>query len=1021
MSKAPSQPRPLSFYLALGVAVVCVVAVGFILVRAVTTPPTTGPDGTGEAFGGSDPDPLGQDGAQGLHIQLMDRNDRTRLSAELRSETLEPFQAQRYKVTKPRATMYLEDGRVVYIVSDTGDLVMPDRAKAPETGTLKGNVVVRLFDASADGQQFNPEDTEPSLVWRGSSLTFDATLGEASTNEPFVLTSAGFEFEADDAKVLINQTLERLERFTVRQGGTLVYFDQPEGAPATDPTEPAPSVREATQPQAAPGGAQPGTPPAEATAIPPRAPIETFYQAAMRDGIVLERHGQRVDSDGLDIYARTIDNKLPPNAIARFEAEPGAAPSTPAVPPASEQAGTPPGAAPPTAPGDQGEQPVLADQTTTLPADTAVTGPEHTTLTWTGVLEVRPLSAEPPELASNHLLARFTAEQSGIVSFSDAISGASGQSAMVEYGFTTQDLILSGPSQESSVFVTSPSMGHASMGRIEVSLATGRAIVPGPFSVVGADQVSRIDSRQRAELTFAVREGRLTGELLEALFIGSARAADAAASLKADSLHAYFKPDAAGESRLDRLLAEQQVLLDDGQGAGGQCDKLDTRFAADTDHPVPESFTADGNVRFRDRTGKIDSEHLHALLRETESGGLEVTKAWAEGAVVLARHADQIDITGERLFADTDAQYLEVEDKTGQARVVRGPTQIAGTLVQLNGVERSALVQGAGYFDHRTGDGDQAAHVRAEWAEGMAFDDGSGKLECLGAVEAVHEPDAFTRERIVAELVRVQLDPRGETDEPADPDQPLEALAGEDRAIRTVYAAGRAYFGVGEELAVIESARYASPLPEAKEPAPGDAPKSEADPALERAFRLSGVEILSDNQAGTLDVPGRGRLFVADLRPAPDGSAQADDRGAALFDWRGSLHADRNLGAAEMLEGVQMNHSRTSDGMRSMLESARLRINFAPAAEETEDLFGGLRSAIADTSVYLRTDARELTADLLEYDPDAGIARALGDGFNGVRILDRATGSPMSASAMIWNLTTDRVDIVDPGTITIAR
>jgi hypothetical protein len=985
--------------LAVGVAVLCIVAVGFILLRAVTAPPAPGTNGTGQSFG--TPDPLGEGGARGLHIQLMDRDDHTRLAAELLSETLEPLQAQRYAVTKPRATMYLQDGRVVHITSDTGTLVMPDRSKAPETGTLKENVVVRMFESPGEGGRVDPEIDEPGFTWRGSSLTFDAALGEASTNESFVLTSADFEFRADDAKVLINQTLERLERFTVRQGGSLVVFDKPGPEPDTGP-----AAADARSP-ATPGGGQP-TPPRAQGAAPP-VPVVTFYQAAMRDEIVLDRSGQRIESDGLDIFARTIDNKLPTDAIARFE--PGAAP-----PPGTEASPVPSGVGP--APSEGGAPPPAGEAAAAAPA---ADDHEPATLTWKGVLEIRPLAAEPPELARNHLLARFTAEQSGIVSFSDAISEASGQSARVEYGFTTQELVLSGPSEESSVFVTSPSMGQASMGRIEVSLATGRAIVPGPFSVVGADQVSRIDSRQRAELTFAVREGRLTGELLEALFIGSARAADAAASLKADLLHAYFKPDAAGQSRLDRLLAEQQVLLDDGQGAGGQCDKLDTRFAADTDHPVPESFTAEGNVRFRDRTGKIDSQHLHALLRETESGGIEVAKAWAEGAVVLARHADQIDITGERLFADTDAQYLEVEDKTGQARVVRGPTQIAGTLVQLNGAERSALVHGAGYFDHRTGNGEQASHVRAEWAEGMAFDDRSGKLECLGAVKALHEPDAFTRERIVAELVRVQLDPRGETAAPADTDQPLDALAGEDRAIRTVYAAGRAYFGVGEELAVIESARYASPLPEAKPAEPGDAPKSEADPALERAFRLSGVEILSDNLAGTLDVPGRGRLFVADLRAAPDGGAQADDRGAALFDWRGSLHADRNLGAAEMLEGVQMNHSRAADGMRSMLESARLRINFAPAAEDTEDLFGGLRSAIADTNVYLRTDARELTADLLEYDPDAGIARALGNGFDGVRILDRATGSPMSASAMIWNLTTDRVDIVDPGTITIAR
>ncbi|VAX39906.1 hypothetical protein MNBD_PLANCTO03-1734, partial [hydrothermal vent metagenome] len=946
-------------------------------------------------------------------------------------ETIDPLQTQRYRVTQPRATIYLEDGRVVHITADGGTLVMPDRAKAPETGTLKGNVVVRHFDALPSGLQPDPERDEPSFVWRGTSLTFDATLGEASTNEPFVLTSATFRFEAADAKLLINQTLERLERFTVRKGGTLISFAEPQKTEKKDTTtqpETRPSTPALAQQTNTPREPAPTEPLAPS---PPHEPVITFYQGVMRDGIILERGGQRIESDRLDLFARTIDNKLPEGAI------PSLAVAKPETPP--DRAGETP------APLEQQNK----DQADETPAPLEETPParDDATLQWTGVLEVRPLSAEPPELEENHLAARFTAEQSGVVSFSDTLSQASGQAAVVEYFMTTQRLILTGPSQERSVFITSPTIGRATMGRFELPLATGNALVPGPFSVIAADGISRVDAREQTNLIFAVRDGRLTGELLEVMCQGSARAADADASIEADFLHAYFQQDETGDSQLRRLIARDGVRLADGEGAGGTCDTLEVTFDPNAQEPTPATVDALGNVNFRDQTAKIEADHLFVNLRETENGSIEVAKAWADGDITFRQLTDQIEITGDRLFVDADAEYIEVayegEDQETLARIVRGATIITGKLVRLNGSLGTATVQGPGSFAHRAGTGNEASSVLATWTEGMAFDDATGQLECLGNVEAIHEPDPLTRDTITAALVRVQLDPASETTAPllatGETPDPLDATGetiaprtDNDRAIRTVYAAGEAYFGVGDTLAVIESSRFAPgvapPVLPTEKLESQDSLTSESGPekrperALERAFRLSGVEILSDNQAGTLDVPGRGRLFVADLRPIPEGEEASADRGAALFDWQGSLHADRARGTAEILEGVQMNHTRMSDAAKTFLECGRLRISFAPGEDDTpENIFGGLRSAIADTDVYLRTDTRELTADLLEYTPETGIARALAEGFNSVRILDRTTGSPTSASAIIWNLTTDRVDIVDPSTITIAR
>lgn len=1031
MTPQTKAPRSLMFYFAVGASALCLLVVGVIVVRAMTASPNTNTPGVDGAFTNSGNENLlgDQAGAKGLQIQVMDRDNPERLSAEFRSETITPLQAQRYDVTQPRATFYLDDGRVAVIRADGGTMVMPDRTRTPETGTLRSNVVVRLFNVPVGGGSPDPDNDEPAMTWTGTSLTFDATLGEISTTEPFVLTSPGYEFRAADAKVLINQALERLELLTVRQGGTLVAFatDEPENdAIETEADEAVEEPGNATDNPTKTASAQGGNA-AQADPPAPPAPIITLYQSVMRGDVRLERTGQHIASDRLDMYARTIDNALPDGAIAAIDIQ-----TSESVAEAEESGNA-------DVPMDAGDlnpaqvEVASADQpgSSTVPSGSDAATPEadppaptnDTTLRWTGLLEIRPLAAEPAELVGNDLLARFTAERSGVVTFADAASEANGQAAVVEYGFTTQDLVLTGPSQESSVFLTSPKIGRATMGRLELNLGTGAGVVPGPFGVVATDNVSKLDARERTTLHFASRDGQVTGELREVVCVGSVIASDSESTIKADFLHAFFDVGKSG-STLRRLIARDTVDLSDSEGNGGTCDALDVAFAPNTDEPVPTSFDAQGRASFRDRTARVDAEHLYATLRTPEDGSLEVVQTWADGNVRFRRYTDQVDIRGQRLFANLDQELLEVEDESGMARVSRGPTEIEGEAVRLDGTARTVFITGPGRFRHSAGRGDTASSIDAAWTVGMAFDDRSGLLEAAGDVDAVSRPDPWTRETIAAAELRVELAPYNEpvlaAEADDNPDTPLDSLGDDDREILKLYAASALHVGEGDALATIESARFTAPLPEA------DDSETEAteEPPLERAFRLSGTEILADSTAGTLDVPGRGRLFVADLRaPEPDETTTDEDqRGAALFDWAGSLHADRARGHAEMHDSVQMSHTSTTDGSRAVLESMHLRINFAPSADDApEKLFGGLRSAVATENVYLRSDARELTADVVEYDPDAGIARALAEGFGTVSILDRQTGSPMTASALIWDLINDRVDIVDPSTIVIPR
>ena len=292
----------------------------------------------------------------------------------------------------------------------------------------------------------------------------------------------------------------------------------------------------------------------------------------------------------------------------------------------------------------------------------------------------------------------------------------------------------------------------------------------------------------------------------------------------------------------------------------------------------------------------------------------------------------------------------------------------------------------------------------------MAFDDLAGRVECLGSVHAEHKPDSLTRESLDADSVRVELDAITPSGAEGAAEVAQEGEGTQARRVLRVEAAG-SVFSRGEGAgARAESVSYA---------APGWA---DADAPVVRALRLSGPRILADNLTGTLDVPGAGRLVAADLRPGEPGSA--DERGSALFDWGESLSVERGVGRAIMRGGVVMNSARPSDGLRVMLECASLTTHFREGGEGAEGAIpqgGTIRSAVAEGSVYLRADGRELVADLLEYDPEAGLAEAIGGDGRSVTFVDPQTLAPITAEAIVWNLTTGRVDVVDIRTIVIPR
>jgi hypothetical protein len=113
-------------------------------------------------------------------------------------------------------------------------------------------------------------------------------------------------------------------------------------------------------------------------------------------------------------------------------------------------------------------------------------------------------------------------------------------------------------------------------------------------------------------------------------------------------------------------------------------------------------------------------------------------------------------------------------------------------------------------------------------------------------------------------------------------------------------------------------------------------------------------------------------------------------------------------------------------GDRTELEcdelTARVREQGSGAADlDEEHMEGELLSAAAKGGVWMRSSGREMRADTLDYDAITGMVDAQAAKGRKVTVIDPKTGVPSSASRVLWNLKTDKVELKNTGPVTMPR
>ena len=982
---------------------------------------------------------------QGIYLRI---EEDSQLSAELYSNTLDPVAAKRYSLDAPRAWIYLDNGRTVHVRADDGRVYMPSREAGPESGIFTGDVDVRVYLTPEAGRPVDLVADVPEARLQTSALAFDFTFGERSTPAdegplPVTVTTADVVFQGNGLRLLLSEVDQRVELLEIAEGESIT-FTPPQDTQASEPVardaEPvAKADAQATRrdrperDDATTGNTEPSTAVAtgEASDAPGTAPAEpaneTLYHATFLGDVRLAQTdtglSRELTADTLELWARTIDGKLPDNAIAGLDSDERTSQSEPAParqrtrrvstdPAPTEQA--------PSAPTQV--QPIDAPAIANAPQPAPTSAKPDTSnapvvLTWTGMLRVVPVSDTPAELATNHLFGRFSADEGNRVAFSDDGTGTVGESDTIGYGATSRDLRLTARNGE-QVRIDAE-QGSLRGPALAVNLGSGISMIRGA-GVLGAGDRGAVSWSEQADFIFATEGGpqnpTMTSNLEAALFAGDVRITDGSGALDADSARATFAPQPDGPSTLARLDCAGNVRARDANDASLSAGRLAVDFATvdGRSDPEPIFVAAQQGVVAQQRDARISAANLEARLARDDNDQITVSSFFGQGDVDFLRGSDQVFARAPQLSANVLTQTATL---TGAgAQIGRGPTAINGEQIALDGLARTVEVFGPGtltHTDERPNDNNgnnEAARLTTHWTSEMMFDDIAGIADTRGNVNAVLDAPG-ARDTLIAERLVITLAPN--TEDNADSSGAMSG--GQDelggRRVLGATAYGTSEGITGAQPATLESRRYA------RNPTADLAP--DAPDRVEQLVFLSGQEIIADNTTERLTVPTAGQLLVLDRREdAGSNGRQADDRrGTARFVWRDTMSMDRPSGQIQMDGDVRLTHDRARDNQLTDLECQTLiaRLRESPASigqplGSSAEVRGELISANARGAVYVQSGEREIIADELDYDAQRGTALATAEAGNVVTAFDSSTGAPVSAERIFWDLIADRIE-----------
>ncbi|CAN5837141.1 hypothetical protein BH11PLA1_BH11PLA1_18650 [soil metagenome] len=914
----------------------------------------------------------------------------------------------------------------------------------------------------------------PALVTvHTDSLRFDRALYEVTTTDAWSLESAALQASGVGIRLVGNDVANRLEFGEIERLNELVY--DPKGARAMrdELANPA-ATRRGKSGAGAPAPAIPGAGPdgndRVAGAAAEAAKDVTLYQIrAARDVAVV--WGERsLTGDATEVFLRLINNQLAPGALGAQE---GAAKS-PAM--GSEKAG---GVAPENA---AAKEMPKEDRATELPIRLTCSGrvtvrPLDETPSELArddaVLRITSAASAPVAFADRSASLQGsmgTLEYAATRREATLRGGAPGglvvETAGIDAGRSGEDARAGNPLVKDAVrfagdvLVVNLSTGTGAISGAGVLTQTPRA--PSESNAAAGKALPntrRIEWKEGADFQFAVTNGVMSQDLLFAVARGGAHAGDAHGELTAETIRAEFAapPSEAADSaakrpqaalhRLDAAgnvfaqtlntreaehgdLAAQRVIVTfavptttDKAGAGASS-------GSPTASPLPQALAARGKVVAQRGLNKLSADSLdvefNAANRSAEAVATSIT---ATGNLHFTG-AQGVDATAEALSANPETLRITLIAPTAEGVVVSGSgATITASNLMLDGVARSAAITGPGTLAFDRGGASAAGPKQTPefvgaWSEGLTFDDKAGTALLRGNVRAAWNRTPEEVQQLWASTLDMTFTPDEQ------PTGRVRSSGAPEARRQVIRALAR---GDAAAPARIESIRSVA---------------GSTTNEVARLIHLEGASIAVSETNGTLEVPGAGKLLVDERPTGASGAAGTANTAAAptalqpvlpganplgldmtgstagtsLFSWRDGMLLNRGAGTAEMRGATRLiRRGVDRDGKDSgivTIDADRL-FGQTQISGPSEKLAIELLSVEATGNATVQgPDAKKVTADRISYAALKRILTAEGDDLARVTLFDPGRPTPVAARRIVWDMTADRLDIIEPAPIT---
>ncbi|MDG2031550.1 MAG: LPS export ABC transporter periplasmic protein LptC [Phycisphaerales bacterium] len=965
----------------------------------------------------------------GAWVQVADSDGR--LQQQYSAERIDPLPDGWLQMTRPRAMIFLEGGKVVTLRGEHGLVNVPQQAI--QSGTLEGDVVIRIF-APVDDQPVRIESSEPEVILRTDKAMFDNSLGEVRCDRAIRIDAEGASFAGIGLSMLLGEGERTIERLVVNESTEPIRVQRAITSNSTD---------QVSEPAVSPGSTSQEPVPAPASA--PR-----FYQLELEKDVRIEEFA----SSNAPTPQRVVrGDQL--TAIFSLDGQGFNGAASPSVTPSTAGESS-----------AMSRGPLLAGMALGQSVDQDSAGSEEleedTSLVlihYTGRLVMLPAPESDMPRAADDVHIDITAD-TGRVEINDVASKAVIGCQALAYR-SDKDLIELSGAPGRPLTVASPRL-NLEGDRFRLSRREGSGRLSGPGSMWfsnARDSELTIDWTGGVDLKFMPG----TEKLQQAIFAGAVRVDNEEFDLSADTLDVQFvRTEGDARDAIETILAKgtdsvPAIARRKSELGILEARMIDLALTRDKDgRTLPEILRAEGRVRAENAEQTLWAKALDVRFApapdrpkaKAVSAPERTDDAVDMGMVELDRvkAVDGVQVRladGARVWADTlegrgKERTLTLESRAGDLLLIRGNV-IADQLRELrfNERDRKAVAGGPGrfrYFDEpipMRDDGPLVApdtfemppSMEATWGQRMEFDDlaneGAGAIELLGDVIVRNRPDVLEANDLDADRLLIDLARRtdipiiDEVGNPPSKDQ-LTAFSG-SRDMNVLTADGNAR---------LESRSWSDP-------------ERTSEPEL---FRITGPFIRYDATTGEGQVKGAGQLLVNQVPDTSAGGQPAADRdgmgvaiggdGTTRFTWKKKMQmrrqvADRFL--VSMSDGVEVLHAglRPEDTMTlsaDLLEVLMKRPD--PGTDSKEPASGRPSDSSLDLGgqaeilrvagrgrVFVRTPEQDVECEVFEYDAENQIALLSARDGRLVTVLSKGAATPVRAESVTWDMRTGRIQI----------